>query len=308
MTLSPEQLATIVTSALPGEQLKDHRAQQGGRITVELVSLERLDLYIFGSAQEAATAVAALRKLRGEVDLPLPMLRASDVQGELIGTPYLLASALAGEPLAQALPHIGEEHLNTIGEQLGQCAYRVHRLSCDHYGSLAETDGPADERSYTLARLDQGLALARSHGIVSPDEADELRSWFDEFFLPAGTVAALSCGGLSANTILVRRNRDRWALSGILGWEQAIGWAPAWDHTLLLEATRGSAYFALRVGYGNAYDDQTQRTYEQVREGVLRAYRMIHALEQAIAAQVHGDLAERERNRRLLAAILSFGG
>jgi hypothetical protein len=302
MSLTREQLDTIVAKALPGERLRDSRALPRGRIRLELASGERLDLHTFASAELAAGAVAALRRLRSEIDLPLPALRASDSSGELAGVACLLADPLDGDPLAQALPRIQEQQLHEIGRRLGEIVYRVHRLACERYGSLLSAAASPDERAYVLARLEQGLAT----GAIAGPLAEELRTWFAERFHPIGGVAALVCGGLGLDTILVRPARESWAVSGLVGWEHALGWYPAWDHAMFLDAARDPRCFALRVGYGSAYDTHNARTHEQVREAALRPYRMLLALERAAQARVSGDSAELERNRRLLDALLRF--
>jgi hypothetical protein len=306
MMLNNEQLATIVATALPGEQLREQRALPRQRIALSLTSSAQLHLQQFSNVTAANAAVAALRRLRGEIDLPLPLLRGSDTSGEVVGVPYLLMEPLIGEPLNQVLSQIGDEQLNNIGRRLGEVAYRIHRLACPAYGPLGSAE-TTSERDYVLARLASQLSIALSVGLLDHQEASELQSWFDEEFQPIGTQAALVCGGLAIEQLLVRSSGEGWVLSGVLGWEHALGWAPAWDHVQFLDSARSAACFALRVGYGNAYDQQTPRTYEQVREGILRPYRMVLALERAIAAQQAGDLNERERNRRMLGALLQIG-
>ncbi len=304
MPLTREQLETIVATALPGEKLREYRELPRNRVALSLVSGEKLDLHMFADRDAATTAVTAIRRLRGEVDLPLPVLRASDATGDLTGQPCLLAEPLAGEPLDQCLPRMNDEHLNEIGRRLGEIAYRIHRLACETYGALGNTDVITTEREYGLARLNYGIQQAQAFGLLDEQQAAELLEWFDERFLPIGTQAALTCGGFALNTILVRQGRENWSISGILGWEQSLGWAPAWDHTIFLETARSAACFALRVGYGNTYDELTPRTYEQVREGILRPYRMLLALDRVIIAHRAGDVNERERNRRILGALV----
>lgn len=304
MSLTRQQLEQIVATALPGEKLREYRQLPRSRVALSLQSGETLDLHLFADREAATTAVTALRRLRGEIDLPLPMLRASDASGELTNQPCLLSEALAGEPLDQCLPRMNDEQLNAIGWRLGEIAYRIHRLACEYYGHLSGADAISTEREYGLARLNQGIQHGQAAGLLDDQLVAELQEWFDQKFLPIGTQAALGCGGLALDTILVRQSREGWTLSGLLGWEHAVGWAPAWDHTILLDAARPAACFALRVGYGNAYDEQTPRTYEQVREGILRPYRMLLALDRAIAADRAGETNERERNRRILAALV----
>jgi aminoglycoside phosphotransferase (APT) family kinase protein len=307
MPLTREQLEMIIAKALPGEKLREYRELSRNRVALSLASGEKLDLHLFADRTAATTAVTAIRRMRGEVDLPLPLLRASDASGELTGQPCMLTDALAGEPLEQCLLRMNDEQLNAIGRRLGEIAYRIHRLACEYYGTLGTTEAITTERNYGLARLNLGIQQAQALSIVDDQLADDLRVWFDERFLPIGTQAALTCGGLALDTILVRPGRESWSISGMLGWERSLGWAPAWDHTILLDTARSAACFALRVGYGNAYDELTPRTYEQVREGILRPYRILFALDRAIAAHLANETNERERNRRILGALVRLG-
>src|SRR5689334_9320581 len=109
MALTTQQLEAIVDRAFPGERLVRSRELAGGRYALELPGDERLAVQLYPSGAAAATAAAALRRLRAEVDLPIPQLRASDDRGETVGQPYLLLSEAAGEPLGRALPRIGDE-------------------------------------------------------------------------------------------------------------------------------------------------------------------------------------------------------
>lgn len=298
MTLTRPQLEQIVASALPGERLREHLPLARGRVRLTLVSGERLDLHTFGDHAQARAAVAALRRLRAEIDLPIPALRASDPSGELAGVPCLLADPLEGEPLVTVAAQISEEQMHAVGLRLGEVAYRTHRLACAAYGPLAEA-GEADERAYAVGRLEAAIAA----NALTEEQAEILRSWFEQHFQPIGGGAALICGGLEPAALLVRGSREGWSLSGVLGWERAVGWVPAWEHTLFLDTVRDTRFFGLRVGYGKAYDDLTARTYEQVREGLLRPYRILLSLEQAPRAP---SAAARDRHLRLLEALVEL--
>lgn len=298
MTLTREQLEKIVAAALPGERLREHLPRPRGRVRLTLASGDRLDLHTFGDQPQASTAVAALRRLRAEIDLPVPALRASDAAGELAGVPCLLADPLEGEPLASVAAQLSEEQMHRVGLRLGEVAYRTHRLACGGYGPLL-ADGAPEERAYLLERLDAAI-LANQ---LTEQQATILREWFDAHFQPIGGGAALICGGLDPAALLVRHSPEGWALSGVLGWEHALGWVPAWEHAVFLEAARDARYFGLRIGYGKAYDDLTARTYEQVREGLLRPYRILLSLEQAPRAP---SAAARDRHLRLLEALVEL--
>lgn len=302
MELTREQLEAIASHA--GERIKDVRAHAGGRYTLALPGGDRLSLLTFATALDAETALAALSMLRAEIDLPIPQVRASDASGRVAGAPWALTGELAGEPLDAVLPRIPEEQLYKLGRRLGQVAYGVHRVACDRYGALAGADPFAadDERSYGVARLEAALDEAQGGGLLDAEGAEAVRAWFDASYAPAGARAALVCGSLAPGDLLVRQSGGAWSLSALVRWDRAVGWSPAWEHALLFDAAGGSRYFGLRVGYGNAYDEATQRTYEQVRDLALRPYRALLAVEQ-LRDLAPGDAAAARRRAALMGLV-----
>jgi aminoglycoside phosphotransferase (APT) family kinase protein len=304
MPLTRQQLETILDRALPGEALREWRALPGDCYALEVAGGERLNVQVYESGDQAATAAAALGLLRGEIDLPIPQLRANDAAGDTIGAPYLLLSDLSGEPLERALPQIGDEQLYKLGRRLGETICRVHRLICDRYGQLSgEQNNAEDERGYVLAWLDRAVRRCGELGLLDRRTGAELTEWFQQF-QPVGRQPALVHGDLSPRTILVQQAERGWWISGLTGWGRARGWSPAWDHVTLLDATEEPRFFGLRVGYGNGYDDSSTRTYEQVREHALAPYRMLLMLDRMQLAYAHGDIAEIDRRRGILKGLL----
>lgn len=306
MLLTHEQLAAILARALPGERLRDSRALAGGRYTLALEGGERLSVQLYDTPEDAATAAEALRMLGGEVDLPIPPLRASDPAGETVGAPYLLIGEAAGEPLVQVAGRLGDEQLYRVGRRLGETMQRVHRLACPRYGALSK-DGPSaadDERDFVLARLERDMRRCGELGLLDRKAGAAIVAWFEREFQPAGRIPALLHGGLSPDRILVRQSEGGWRVSALLGWGMALGWSPPWEHVVFLDAADGAGLFSLRVGYGNAYDEHTQRAYEQVREHALLPYRVLLALRRMLDAATRGDLAEAQRRRGVLRGLM----
>jgi len=301
MTLTTEQLEIILNRAMPGEQLREARALTVDRYVLALAGGERLDVQTFGSAMAAATAAEALRLLRGEIDLPIPQLHASDAEGATVGTPYVLLSELNGEPLGQVLPQLNEDQLYHVGRRIGEIMVRVHRLICEQYGPLAGDQVVAtDERGYVLARLAHDSERCCELGLLDRRASDELTSWFERQFNPLGRQPALVHGALGMDQVLVRQSKSGWQVSGLLGWSHALGWSPAWDHVTWLDTTDDPRCFGLRVGYGNAYDSNTTRTYEQVREHVLAPYRILLLLQRMQQAYDAGNTDECMRRQGVL--------
>lgn len=307
MPLNQSQLETIVAAAFPGERLKEARPADDHRYDLALPGGDRVSLQLYRAPGEARAAAAALRLLRNEIDLPIPALRAADEEGAAIGQPYLLTSELAGEPLSGALPRLGEGQLYDLGLHLGETMQRVHRLRTERFGELSGEGAASDDaRGYILARLEAGLRRASEQGLLDRQTGERLRAWFAEDFQVSAREPALLHGGLSPEAILVRRVEGSWRVSALTGWGRALGWAPAWEHAALLESTDARPYFSLRVGYGNAYDQQTSRTYEQVREAALLPYRAIMALERMVRERAAGNLKGSDRHRSVLLTILKL--
>ena len=306
MHLTTRQLEAILDRALPGERLRDSRALAEGRYALGLAGGERLTVQVYGTRAEATTAAEALRMLRGEVDLPIPILRASDPEGQTIGVPYVLTGEVSGEPLAQVAGRMPEEQLYNLGRRLGEIVQRVHRLACPAYGALAggEPGAAADERAYAGARLERELERCGELGLLDRRAAAEVAEWFGRVFSPAGRQPALVHGGLGPQSILVRQGERGWRIGGLLGWGRALGWSPAWEHVTFMDAHDDPRYFSLRVGYGNGYDEQTTRTYEQVREHALAPYRALLALRRMQEAAARGDVAGCERRRAALRGLV----
>jgi aminoglycoside phosphotransferase (APT) family kinase protein len=303
--VQPEQLTMIVERALPGERLKDSQLVGESRYLLVLAGGERLTLHCYSSPADATTAATALRLLRAEIDLPLAQLRAADEQGAS-GVPCVITQELRGETLAKVLPRVPEAQQYVIGQRLGDTAFRIHRIACKQYGTLAGGEGHRDERDYVLARLERDLTRCAKLGVLNKVTADAIRAWFTQAFRPTGRQPALVHGGLSPETILVRQTEGGWKLSGLLGWEYARGWSPIWEHVTFFEIADRARFFSLRVGYGNAYDDLTKRAYEQVRDTAMMPYRMLLLLEHMHTAAARSDMSAIERQRNSIVSILQL--
>lgn len=314
--MNDAQLATMVSQALPGSKL--HTAQPLGARTLLLTLGDRRRVVLRQTGQpdewagEPVTAEArALRALRAEIDLPLPELLAYEPAGDAAGAPYALLSYVEGRPLPEVLPELNEDQRYAIGRGLGAIMLRVHSRMVPDYGALPADDdiwsleqrepspekqrrprqarrveparppephGSAD-RDYLAARLTRALDTALHAGELDASEYDQVQTWLGAKLLSYGQRASLVHGDLRPECVLVRRRERNWQISGVLGWGYAQAWRPGWDHTVLLEACAGQKYFGVRVGYGTAYDDAVERTYDQLRHLALMPYRIVLYLE-----------------------------
>ncbi|MGQ9549986.1 MAG: phosphotransferase family protein [Roseiflexus sp.] len=296
MDLRPE----VIEAAL-GSRIRELAPIAGNRWMLALADGRQSVMQRFSSADALTTAEVALSRLRSEIDLPIPQIQRLEVADALSESLLAVFIGINGEPLAQKLPQIPDESLYQIGMRLGQVVYRIHRVAGGRYGALTGDDPCAadEERQYIQARLEHDLAQAIALEALSEEEAVEVRGELQQF-LPPGRQAALLNSGLSPQTLLVTHRDGRWALGGVLGWEHALGWCPAWEHVTFLEACEGERCFSLRVGYGNGYDSETQRAYEQVREPALRPYRLLLALRRTVEHARRGARDDARRNKTIL--------
>ncbi|MBU6335318.1 MAG: phosphotransferase [Chloroflexi bacterium] len=299
--LSAAQLTRLVGHVVPDGRIGGVDVLGGSLTRVRLTDGSGLLVQLASQPAAVARASAALTLLRGEIDLPLPTLRDHDADGTRIGVPYLVFDDLAGELLARVAPQIAGEPGYALGRRLGTVLHRVHRLASPGYGPLDAALVDSDARRYGLARADAALAALRAARVLTERESAAVARWFAASYQPGGRQAALLCGAVAPDALLVRRRDAGWSLVALLDWSAAQGWSPAWEHTRLLEAFGDSAYFDLRVGYGSAYDEATRRSYEQVREHALQPYRIIATLEALADAR---DAATTMRLRARLATVV----
>jgi hypothetical protein len=302
MQITSPQLKTFFEQTWPEHQLTSLNELSTTHWRAVLTTGERLSLLCFATPTAAATAAAALTALRSELDLPVPQL-AGAVPTDLADMPCLLVSELSGEPLASLAGKLNEQQLYALGRRLGEIAYRIHRVARPAFGGLT-TEQPsfADETALVQAEINNACAAIPQ---LPADLTDELQAWAASDFTPIATQAALVHGNLSPTTVLVRLASSGPRISMLSGWEAARAWVPGWEHSRLLDAFAGQAWFSLRVGYGNAYDEATVRTYEQVRDLAYAPYRLIATLHSLRDATSHGQSKRASQFLRLVRLLLT---
>ena len=304
MTLSDSQLGRIVAHAMPGARLLGAEPLGERTLQLELREARRAVLRLGAPADPGAgdplqAELAALTALRGEIDLPLPEILAHDLAGDS-GTPYLLTSYLEGMSLIEAMPAMSEDQRYELGRALGAAIARVHGYTAPAYGALDPAYPPAvrpepepvtnaegeplappddEDLRYFQARLDAAGRTAVAAGELDGAGAAHLSAWAEANLAATGRPACLVHGDLQPGRVLVRRREKRWALAGITGWGFAQAWRPAWDHAAAMEQFADANHFGVRVGYANAYDETTERRYDQLREFALHPYRLVLFLE-----------------------------
>lgn len=295
MDLSEAQLAAVVAHTMPGVDLREVAPLGLRSYRLTLAGHSPVVLRCDGPADDWAGAplaaeVAALTLLHSEFDLPLPALLHYAADGPPLGRPYALISYQDGTPLPEVIGELHEDQRYAVGRDLGALLTRVHSHSLAQYGTLAASGQatqvqaliPANEqadRDYIARRMTRALDEATVHGELTSAQQTLLRDWLAGGYATTGQPACLVHGDLRPERLLLQRQGREWRIGGLVGWGYAQGWRPGWDHTLLQGTFVDEAYFSLRVGYGNAYDEAIERRYDQVRELALLPYRLVLYLE-----------------------------
>ncbi|WP_298815521.1 phosphotransferase family protein [Chloroflexus sp.] len=290
-SVSLPQIERIVTRILPGVRIRDVAPLGARSLLVSLSDRQivlRLPAGVDRWAGEALRAEAlALRALQAEIDLPLPgVVGQTDSGGD--DPPALALSYLSGTPLPEVIAAIDAESRFAIGQALARVMARVHSYLTPAYGPLlAESlPTPADHAAvlgadvaYLRERVAVAAAEALAQGQLNDDQSRWLQQRLAAWITTTGRPASLVHGDLHPRRLIVRRRERDWRLVGVVGWGFAQAWRPAWDHATLHLNFADPDYFDVRVGYGAAYDETTDRRYDQVREFALLPYRLALLLE-----------------------------
>ncbi len=290
-TVSLPQIERMVNRILPGARLRDV-APLGLRSLLVTLSDRQIVLRFPAGvdrwAGEALHAEAlALRTLQAEIDLPLPSV-VGEVAASGDDPPALALGYIAGTPLPEVITAIDAESRFAIGQALARVMVRVHSYLTPHYGPLLSaalpipTDHPAipgADIAYLRQRVAVAVAAAEASGQLTDEQSQWLQQRLTHWVTTTGRPACLVHGDLHPRRLIVRRRERDWRLVGVVGWGFAQAWRPGWDHAALHLNFADPEYFDVRVGYGAAYDEMTDRRYDQVREFALLPYRLTLLIE-----------------------------
>ncbi|WP_322823338.1 aminoglycoside phosphotransferase family protein [Chloroflexus sp.] len=289
--LSLPQIERIVTRILPGTRVRD-AAPLGARSLLITATDRQFVLRLPAGVDQWAgealqTEALALRSLQAEIDLPLPSVLGM-TPAVADDPPALALSYLAGTPLSEIITAVEEDARFAIGEALATVMIRIHSYQAPQYGQIhpdnlptltPQSPAPGADVAYLRQRVATAIGAAVAQGRMTPDQSDWLQRRLGEWLTTTARPACLVHGDLHPRRLIVRRRERDWRLAGVVGWGFAQTWRPAWDHATLHLNFADPEYFGLRVGYGTAYNETTDRRYDQVREFALLPYRLTLLIE-----------------------------
>jgi len=264
--------------------------------TIILRDGRQLAVWLFRQQTSARTCVAALDRLNG--DSAVPALWGADVAGHLCGTSFVVADAPRGQLLAHVDALLSHDQRYAIGQQIGHIVARWHTHAMAGFGALYD----ATQSLITIRdqRVSQAISALVDAQLAPAVALHALIPTINALYHIPSTNAVLVCGDIDPETVWIARQGARWQVTSITSWSSAHAGLASAEHVRLHHHFDGEQWFALRVGYGEAYDEQTPNPGMQVREHALHGERVLYTLQLAAAAARRGD---RNRAHPLLTLV-----
>ncbi|MBP2181207.1 phosphotransferase family protein [Amycolatopsis magusensis] len=218
--LADEQVRPGVAALLDELGLTDREAERFGSGSLPVYAVGGdLVLKLFPPVylNEVGTEAGVLRALHGR--LPIPTARL-DRTGEFDGWGYVLMSRLPGETLSSAWPQLTQSDKESLAQNLGEALAALHRTP-------APDLGPADWSAF--------LETQRANAVQRQEKAGLAGEWLAQI---PGFLAEVEFGTpepvllhteFMRDHLLVSREADGWAVTGLFDFEPAMRGAPEYD-------------------------------------------------------------------------------
>ena len=246
----------------------------------------------FRTAQQARTVVTALEMLHGKQ--AIPSLRGADIAGTITQRPAVVVDSPIGTPLTQCIDRMTTPQRHALGRQLGHLVADIHQHPASHYGPLA-APGFHSHAALLRARIAEAGNRLVAEKILDRSRCDGLTAVIGSTINDDSAHACLIHGAIGPESIWVDRTGQQVTISAFTQWNSAFGGRPAAEHVRLADACADDAYFALRIGYGEVYDERSQRPIDQHRERSLLPERLTWMFSRAAHAATQAQTDEAHR-------------
>lgn len=161
--------------------------------------------------------------------IPLPQV-LSIIEGT---PPCALVTFIDGISLKDLLLNHRNEDSFDVLQEVGQILAKIHMNRFFQPGTLTPSLEVEPFASH-LTCTELGLSFLKSEmvqRVLSAPLISQIEALFRSkcHFFPQGSEACLIHGDFNPANILVRKERGRWGVSGILDWEFAFSGSPLWD-------------------------------------------------------------------------------
>jgi hypothetical protein len=229
----------------------------------------------------------------------IPTVRGADIAGNILQRPAVVVDSPTGTPLAQCIDRLTTPQRHALGRQLGHLVADIHQHAASHYGPLA-APGFHSHAALLRARIAEAGDRLVAEKILDRTRCDVLTAVIGSTINDDSAPACLIHGAIGPESIWAERTGQQVTISAFTQWNSAFGGRPAAEHVRLADACADDAYFALRIGYGEVYDERSQRPIDQLRERSLLPERLAWMLSRAAHAATH---AQTDDAHRLLTVV-----
>ena len=228
VAITGRRIAQILERALPKRVLKSFDLLNGGAINLSYVL--RFDetespvvLRIFVRDPSACQKeVDLFRSISNEV--PVPEIIYAAPNGDDDVGPYVLYRYAEGITFQELKSRGDLQDMAEAAYAIGAALARLQRFSL----VCPVSAGPASCQEIMDNCLNSAVLERRLGSAESDRLRDFVSSWLPQI-RKLDKDAALVHGDFSNRNTIVRREGDRWVVSGILDWEHAFSGSPLWD-------------------------------------------------------------------------------
>jgi len=148
--------------------------------------------------------------------IPVPRLRAVGTLSDRIEWPYIIMNYLPGQPIREVRNHINRTNRLEIAATLGQIVRELHCTPLHEVKSLDTSRG--HWRRFLDGRMAGCVEELRRDGILSAGVLDEIPAFLQSVVgTPRPQVPlVLVNGDLTEDHLLVRKEGERWLISGVI--------------------------------------------------------------------------------------------
>jgi hypothetical protein len=224
----------------------------------------------------------------------IPSLRGADIAGTITQRPAVIVDSPIGTPLTQCIDRLTTPQRHALGRQLGHLVADIHQHPASHYGPLA-APGFHSHAALLRARIAEAGNRLVAEKILDRTRCDALTAVIGSTVDDDSAHACLIHGAIGPESIWVDRTGQQVTISAFTQWNSAFGGRPAAEHVRLADVCADDAYFALRIGYGEVYDERSQRPIDQHRERSLLPERLTWMFSRAAHAATQAQTDEAHR-------------
>jgi hygromycin-B 7''-O-kinase len=185
--------------------------------------------------------------------VPAPRLVAQGVLHDQIDWPYIVMDFRPGKPIRDARDRLSRAEFFEIAFELGQIVRAIHRIPLEHLQGVRLSSG--EWMQFIRRRMAQCEEENRREGVLSESILGELPGFLSSVELDSPLL--LLNGDLTEDHVLIEQRNDRWVVSGLIDFADALIGAREYEWIALWFGALGHEEGSLEA-FMAGYDAQIQ--------------------------------------------------